>query len=807
MSTSQVKSMSKNELKSILMKIGTSLDKDDHPKSYYEKLYLEKMNAKNKRTRSNNIFGREQILNSKRERNDTKEKKEKQDDEEDEDEEYIVEEENENNSEQENEEEIEDENINDNSEENEHTEEKKKKIRIMFKKMATKELVEKNKNYKEIGIKYTRLIPMKKKKTEHNKVLFITKEENNKNNIHNKNNKSNEIIEEENESEKESQEKDDNKVHILKSGKKHEQNNSIENNEFHQENKDIDKTPDNKKDIALTVKENYTSGKSPQSNQQILFNSDINHISFGAPKTFEKNNLVSLSKGPISFGFNQSTNSKNFENSDLKQDNQDNKQSDIKTKRYGTFVKNISEAVKENIRDSQNMENKKAKTIFLKWESPRQKEFLSHSMDNGIEDNGNNEINVEYNFNERINNIEDDENQKFKKGNIKKNTGYSPFNNNNNMQLNEEEHSERQNNKIFKGQNDDNEYKYKLRSYDKNKKHINEEKESKDNNNNNEEIINNPFYTDVNQKNAVESDYTESHNIYGSSIPQENIFNSDRDLNPNNEYYYNMNNNINGNNNMEMEENNQNIADPLKNNFRNNYTDVNYDYVSPNIKSGNNNNINNDYYRTLENKIKYDNQDTNINFNAENDRQNNIFENELEINNQQQEQKAKNKRKSRFLNKISGMKNSVMNKFKCNAYLLPLLLLILFGIVYFLNNSYERFENINIIIVFSILMGLLVLYNIFKYFKTLRNYKKMAKADRIALLDKLQNENITRDTLANNMMLINNFINERIEFHHINQDEYMKYVFYYLKKYLKKDGFELNIGNNDGNDVEFWKRI
>ena len=62
------------------MKMGTSLDKNDHPKSYYEKLYLEKMNAKNKRTRSNNIFGREQMLNSKRERNDIKEKKDEEDD-------------------------------------------------------------------------------------------------------------------------------------------------------------------------------------------------------------------------------------------------------------------------------------------------------------------------------------------------------------------------------------------------------------------------------------------------------------------------------------------------------------------------------------------------------------------------------------------------------------------------------------------------------------------------------------------------------------------------------------------------------
>ena len=782
------------------MKMGTSLDKDDHPKSYYEKLYLEKMNAKNKRTRSNNIFGREQMLNSKRERNDTKEKK----DEEEDDEEYIAEEENENNSEQENEEKDEDDNLYEYSEESDKdTEEKKKKSYLKFKKMATKELVEKNKNYKEIGIKYTRLIPMKKKKTEQNKKLFVNLEENTKNIIHNNNPKFNEIIEEENESENEHPEKDNGKVHILKSGKKHEQNITIENNEFNQLNKDIDKTPDNKKDITLIVNENDTSGKGPQSNQQVLLNSDVNHISFGAPKTYEKNNLISLSKGPISFGFNQSANSKNLENDEY---NQDNNPSDSNRKGYSTFVKNISEAVKDNIKDSQNMENKKAKTIFLKWESPRQKEFLSHSMDNNIENNEN-EINDQYNFNERINNIEDDENPKLKKGDIKKSTGYSPFNNNN-MHLNEEEPLEKQNNKMLKIQDGDNEYKYKLRSHDKNKKQFNNGKEFKDNNNNYEEIIENPFYTNVNQKNDVEQNFTESRNIYGSSTPQENIFNSDRDLNPNNKYYRNMNNNINENNNLEMEQNQQNVKEPLKYNSRNNSTDIHYDYISPNIKVGKNTNINNDYHRTLEDKIKYDDRDANINFNTENDKQNNIFENELEINNQQQEQNAQNKRKSRFLNKLSGMKKGVMNKFKHKAYLWPLILLIVFGIVYFLNDSYERFENINIIIVFSVLMGLLVLYYIFKYFKTLRNYKKMAKEDRIALLDKLKNENITRESLANNMMLINNFINERIQFHHINQDEYMKYVFHYLKKYLKKDGFEMNIGNNDNDkNLEFWKEI
>ena len=792
MSTSIAKNMSKNELKSMLMKMGTSLDKDDHPKSYYEKLYLEKMNAKNKRTRSNNIFGREQILNSKRERTDTKDKK----DEDEDDEDYVVEEEEEENSHQENEEINDDENLYANSEESDQdTEGKKKKseLKLKYKKMATKELVEKNKNYKEVGIKYTRLIPMKKKKTEERKKLFVIHEgNNNKNIIHNNNIKQEEIIREESESDSQQYEKDNNKVNALKSSKKPEQNINIENNEFHQVKQGIEKTPDNKKDISLTVNENYTSGKSPQSKKQIILNSDANPISFGAPKTYEKNNFISLSKGPISFGFNQSANSNNLENSEYKPDNT---QSDIKSKKYGIFVQKISEAVRDSMKDSQNMENNKAKTILLKWESPRQKEFLSHSMEkNNMENNGNdiNDINVEYNFNERINNIED-ENPKLKKGHVKKSNGYSSKNNY--MQLNEDENIEKNKNKILTNEDGDNEYKYKLRSYDKNKKKLNAEMEVKDNDNENKEIIENPFYTNTEQKNLAEGNYIENHDIYGNS--------KEMDLNPNNEYYYN--NNANKNNNMEFEENNQYGEENLKNNNRKNYLQNNYQFATPNNNAANDTNINNNYYRTLEDQIKYDNRNQNINFNAENARQNNLFDEEIAMNNQQKEQKVQQKRKSRFLNKISGMKNSVMYKFKHNVFLLPLLLLILFGIVYFLNNSYERFENVNIIIVFSILMGLLILYHLFKYFKTLLNYIKMAKADRFALLYRLINENITRDSLANNMMLINNFINERIELHQINHDEYMKYVFHYLKKDLKKDGFNLNIGEE--NNQEFWKEI
>ena len=192
------------------------------------------------------------------------------------------------------------------------------------------------------------------------------------------------------------------------------------------------------------------------------------------------------------------------------------------------------------------------------------------------------------------------------------------------------------------------------------------------------------------------------------------------------------------------------------------------------------------------------------NIDIKNENEKDIYESDLEIK-KEEERIEQQKNKGKWKNKISRIKNNVMNRFRNNAYVFPLILLIVFGIVYFLNDTYERFENYHIIIVFSILMGLLVLFNIIRYFLRKRNYKKMAKSDRIALLDLLNNNNITKEELGNNMILISNFISQRIKEHNITQDEYMKYVFHYLNKYLKKDGFELNIDEN--NNQEYWKEI
>ena len=164
---------------------------------------------------------------------------------------------------------------------------------------------------------------------------------------------------------------------------------------------------------------------------------------------------------------------------------------------------------------------------------------------------------------------------------------------------------------------------------------------------------------------------------------------------------------------------------------------------------------------------------------------------------------------SRLGNSIKNIKNSVMNKFKKYAYLLPLVILILFGIVYFFNEKYENFDRMNIIIIFSILMGLIILFNFYLYLKELQKYKNMAKKDKEKLMEKLNDMNIRRENIGNNIILLNQFIEERTNEHCISYEKYMKYVFPYLVKYLKKDGFYLEKQKNQENqdNDNYWKKI
>ena len=378
MSYSQMKNWSKNELKNRLLKMGISLDKNEHEREYYENLYLQQLNAKNKFTRNNNYFGRkEQLLNNKRERNRSKGKAE----DEDKDEANLSPNDSINNNNNDEEEEInENNNLNElnESEANNNEIEGNNKPEINFRKMKTKDIIELNKNYKESGIKYTRLIQMKKSKNSEKKILSINqvnsnpKKSDSQKKISKSETKSSKLLNVE-------PRNDISKRSPLKRSKNKSQKKNTENNEFFQERKNIENNPfNNTNDINIKVKADFSKEKSPEQKQE------QKPILFGAPKHSDNNSHIFLSEGPISFGVNQSTNSKNLGNTESNKD-----------KNYNLFVKNISDAVKENLKESQNSAEKKAKTILLKWESPRQKEFMRRSMDleNNF-DNSDNKINI-----------------------------------------------------------------------------------------------------------------------------------------------------------------------------------------------------------------------------------------------------------------------------------------------------------------------------------------------------------------------------------------------------------------------------
>ena len=163
-------------------------------------------------------------------------------------------------------------------------------------------------------------------------------------------------------------------------------------------------------------------------------------------------------------------------------------------------------------------------------------------------------------------------------------------------------------------------------------------------------------------------------------------------------------------------------------------------------------------------------------------------------------------------NNIVNLKNSVMNKFRRNAFLLPLVILILFGIIFFLNEKYENFERNNIFIIFSIIMGLIILFHLFMYIKDIRKYKKIAKEDKKKLIELLESLNIRKEEIGNNIISLNRFFEEikeqRMRENGLNEETYMKYVFPNLIKYLKKDGYCLEKRNCDeNNNYNFWKEL
>jgi hypothetical protein len=335
--------------------------------------------------------------------------------------------------------------------------------------------------------------------------------------------------------------------------------------------------------------------------------------------------------------------------------------------------------------------------------------------------------------------------------------------------------SENDNNKIYTNDlNNDNNQMNQMASYENNKAY------NDDINNNNLQMAGNTnkIYTnDINNDNNQMDGY-ESNKIYTNEV---------------NNDYNNYTNPINQNNN-KNENNNVMLEDMIEYNQDNDNTN--------NIKSNNNmfndNSMNNNNMNMM---TKSNNYNYNQNYYmTDNNFQNG--ENQSEISTS-----TKNTLGIRKLGK--NLKNNIMSKFRKYAYLFPIIILISFGIVFLLNEKSESCERRNIIIPFTIIMALLIIYLLVKYIKDLRKYKKMAEEDRIKLLERLRNLNINKEELANRNLMSNNFIESRIAYHQITEDEYVNYVFPYLVRFLKKDGFYLQKVNQDKceNNISYWKEI
>ena len=529
MSLQEIEGLSKADLKNKLSQMGMSLDRDDHPREYYAQLYLEKSNAKNKITRDNTPFyNYNKTLRRKRERVKIKETdKELIDDPNYEEEEY------------EEEEEIFDEDegedfINKESEEkNEESEDKRKNSskRKMRKKMK---IDEKTNDYRESGIKIIRLIRKKKEKNQKNKNNLL------KNDIQNSDVRR-KILNNFNEMAGQSDDFANNNTENYIGGENTQnqninkvQDSSTKNNEFYNvENKR--NLPEIKSDVK-----NYEDNKDNNINQNL--NEEIkqrnNIVSFGAPKDSINMNIYKLSNGPISFGVNPSS---------VITDNK---------------KENISEY--KNIKDNQNYS--KPKTIILKWETPRQKEFLYSSMEKE-EVNNLNKINPQSEFETKDDEkkIRNQQRGQIVSDSIHSTTISQNAKNNNNLKIIE-----------------DNNYKAKLRNYKGNN-------EIKINDSNNLNTNNENIYTKVIKDN---NNLNEKEYIYMNNI-------NDNDNNKDNKEFNINNKQENNNENMNIIDNNINIYRESNNNNNNYYYENNMEIKDNNNNiylSKNDNNMNNINY-------------------------------------------------------------------------------------------------------------------------------------------------------------------------------------------------------------------
>ena len=83
-------------------------------------------------------------------------------------------------------------------------------------------------------------------------------------------------------------------------------------------------------------------------------------------------------------------------------------------------------------------------------------------------------------------------------------------------------------------------------------------------------------------------------------------------------------------------------------------------------------------------------------------------------------------------------------------------------------------------------MGLIILFHLCKRLKDIRKNKKMAKEDKKKLTELLEKNNIEKEDIGNNIILLKEFFEEVIGNRGLDYDIYMKNIFPYLVKYLKK---------------------
>ena len=758
MSYPEIKDLTKADLKLKLSKMGMSLDRTKHPKDYYAQLYLDKSNAKNKITRDNTSFYNESIISRKRARTKSNDGEIKE----------VISEKKEPNYDEEDYQERE---IKDISADLLYKEENEKETKRMRKKID-----EENNDYRDSGIKITRLIRIKKRqpkainsngKKSESKKKSGRKSNNSVRKIRNVRRKIINRLDEDISGEDEyyyyyankSQNKKERYYPRNKDGtfKKYKKNNNKENEKDQNEMKSAErKTSRKRNEKSYDYSKSKTKTKEKR-NRRLNFsntkndnieksyiknNEEKNIINFGAQDSTKKNNNRFIVNRPISYDQienNENVNNNNYNEKKLQgKDTFLNVKNENKPKRYNFLIKSDKKSENEN-EEKEEIKVLRGRKVYLKKTGemepkPMMKGKEEIPVDLNINDNNGKRQIIQDNLQHQMNNNLD---------NTENNNIYAPRGQQSNEPI-----------KMTAVYDDNN--------INDNSKDINDNYGNQDNNINKTNEYKVDFYNDKNNEN-------------NDNKPMAIDSNNENQLTLNDKIIYNNDNNIEYNN---ATSNNNEVTNINNNNSINNI---------------NNEDINNMHIDNNDNNKAYLNNG------------NNYYNN----NNNYEESEIKSTTSSRFTigtigSRLINIKNSIMNKYKKYIYLWPLIILIILGILYFLFND-DNYDISRVIIVISIFMGLIILYNMIKYCYELRKYKKLAERDKKKLLDLINKKNIRIEDIGNQIILLNNFMYERIEEHHMNYDEYMKYVFPELAKILKKMRLNLYYENisNDNKNSEF----